>query len=41
MWVEYTEDDENYSPAQLSESLRLEELASADQITVYELHPAG
>lgn len=41
VWVEYTDDDENYSPAQLSGSLRLEKLASADQITVYELHPAG
>ena len=40
VWVEYTDDDENYSPAQLSDSLRLEEIASAAGVTVYQLLPA-
>ena len=41
VWIEYTVDDENYSPAQLATSLRLERLASADRVTVYELSAAG
>lgn len=39
VWVEYTDDEENYSPEQISKVLDLERLASADGITVYLLHP--
>ncbi len=38
-WVEYIEDDEVVSVAELSEVLELERLASADDVTVYVLHP--
>jgi len=39
VWVEYTEDVENYSPEQMSERMHLERLASEDGITVYLLEP--
>ena len=39
VWVEYIEDDEVVSVAELSDSFRLERLDSADDVTVYELHP--
>jgi Dolichyl-phosphate-mannose-protein mannosyltransferase len=39
VWVEYTEDEENYSPEQMAERMRLERLASADGITVYRFEP--
>lgn len=39
VWVEYTDDVENYSPKQIAEVLDLERLASADDVTVYLLRP--
>ena len=39
LWVEYTDDPENYSLEEIAEVLDLQRLASADQLTTYVLAP--